>query len=106
MLIETLSSEIITFVSKLYAVSISDKELTCCSGIMDLSQPGDSMMANHGFTIQNDLAFRGVKKGKVPTLRVRACGNKKELYRLESMLNGSWNVLRILTFLIELYFHP
>ena len=57
MLIETLSSEIITFVSKLYAVSISDKELTRCNGIMNLSQPGDSVMTNRGFDTQDDLAL-------------------------------------------------
>ena len=54
-------SGIITFVSKLYAGSISDKELTCCSGVMDLLQPGDSVMADRGFDIQDDLALRGVR---------------------------------------------
>ena len=51
------SGIIITFVSKLYAGSISDKELTRCSGIMDLLQPGDSEMADCGFDIQNDLTL-------------------------------------------------
>ena len=50
-------SGIITFVSKLYAGSISDKQLTRCSGIMDLLQPEDSVMADRGFDIQDDLAL-------------------------------------------------
>ena len=50
-------SGIITFVSKLYVGSISGKELTRCSGIMDLLQSGDSMMADRGFDIQDDLAL-------------------------------------------------
>ena len=56
-LIGILPSGVITFVSKLYAGSISDKELTCCSRIMDLLQPGNSVMADRGFDIQDDLAL-------------------------------------------------
>ena len=55
-------SGIITFVSKLYARSIIlDKELTRCSRIMYLLQPGDSVMAYSGFDIQDELALQGVK---------------------------------------------
>ena len=61
LLIGISSSCIITFVSKLYAGSISDTELTHCSGIMDLLQSGDSVMADHGFDIQDDLALQGVR---------------------------------------------
>lgn len=45
----------ITFVSKLYAGSISDKELTRNSGILDMLETSDSVMADHGFDIQEDL---------------------------------------------------
>ena len=53
-------SGVITFISKLYAGSISDKELTRNSGILDLLEPGDSVMADRGFDIQDDLALLGV----------------------------------------------
>ena len=45
-------SGVITFISKLYAGSISDKELACCSGILEMLEPGDSVMADWGFDIQ------------------------------------------------------
>ena len=72
-------SGIITFVSKLYAGSISDKELTRCSGIMDLLQPGDSVMADHGFDIQDDLALRGVKLNIPPFLKGKSQLSESEL---------------------------
>ena len=72
-------SGIITFVSKLYAGSISDKELTRCSGIMDLLQPGDSVMADGGFDIQDDLALRGVRLNIPPFLKGKSQLSESEL---------------------------
>ena len=51
----------VTFVSSLYLCSISDKELTKRSGILDLLEPGDSVMADKGFEIEEDLLLIGVK---------------------------------------------
>ena len=39
---------VVTFVSRLFAGSISDKKLTRQSGILDLLEPGDSVMADRG----------------------------------------------------------
>ena len=72
-------SGIITFVSKLYAGSISDKELIRCSGIMDLLQPGDSVMANCGFDIQDELALRGVRLNIPPFLKGKSQLSESEL---------------------------
>lgn len=41
----------ITFVSKLFTGSISDKELTKQSGILGLLEPGDEVMADKGFLV-------------------------------------------------------
>lgn len=41
----------ITFASRLFTGSISDKELTKQSGILDLLEPGDEVMADKGFLI-------------------------------------------------------
>ena len=50
----------VSFISKLFGGSISDKELTQQCGILDLLQPGDSVMADRGFNIADLLSARGV----------------------------------------------
>lgn len=49
-----------TFISSLFSGSISDVELTKVSGLLDLLEPGDSVMADKGFTIGKLLAERNV----------------------------------------------
>jgi len=44
------------FVSKLYSGSISDKDIVNFSGFLDKLQPGDAVMADKGFNIQDILA--------------------------------------------------
>lgn len=58
----------IIFVSKLYPGSISDKELTLQSGILELLEPGDSIMADKGFDIEEYLIPLGVKLNIPPFL--------------------------------------
>ena len=70
---------VITFVSSLYPGSISDKELTRRSGLMDLLEPGDSVMADRGFDIQEDLVLRGVRLNIPPFLRGKEQFTEKEL---------------------------
>ena len=45
----------VTFVSDLYAGCCSDKAVTNNCGILDLLEPGNSVMADKGFSIENDL---------------------------------------------------
>lgn len=59
----------VTFVSSLYPGSISDKELTKRSGILDLLEPGDSVMTDRGFEIEEDLLLIGAKLNIPPFLR-------------------------------------
>ena len=68
----------ITFVSSLFPGSISDKALTTQSGILDLLQSGDSVMADRGFDIE-DLILRGVKLNIPPYLRGKSQLSEKEL---------------------------
>ena len=63
------SSGAITFISKLFSRSIFDKELTRQSGILELLEPGDSVMADKGFNIEEYLIPLGVKLNVPPFLR-------------------------------------
>ena len=44
--LENAPSGLVTFVSSLYAGSISDKHITMVSGILDLLESGDQVMAD------------------------------------------------------------
>lgn len=59
----------IIFVSQLFSGSISDKQLTRQSGVLDLLESGDSVMADRGFDIQDDLTPLGVKLNIPPFLK-------------------------------------
>ena len=48
------------FLSKLYTASISDKELTKMSNVIDCLDLGDDVMTDKGFDIQDDFAAKGV----------------------------------------------
>ena len=69
----------ITFVSKLFPGSISDKEITRRSGLLDLLEPGDSIMADRGFDIQDDVTPLGVCVNIPPFLKGKAQFEASEL---------------------------
>ena len=79
---------VITFVSSLYPGSISDKELI--SGILDLLDCGDSVMADRGFEIEDDLILRGVPLNIPPFLK-----DKKQLEEKELIITQCIASLRI-----------
>ena len=53
-------SGIVTFVSDLYPGSISDKQITKKSGLMDLCETGDAIMVDKGFLISDLTTPKGV----------------------------------------------
>ena len=59
----------VTIVSDLHSGAISDKHLTRMCGLLDLLQPGDSVMADRGFDIKEDLEILGVQLNIPPLLR-------------------------------------
>ena len=58
----------ISFIPRLFPGSISDK-LTKQSGLLELLERGDSVMADRGFDIQNDLTPLGVRLNIPPFLK-------------------------------------
>ena len=62
----------VTFISELYTGSISDKELTRRCGLLELLEPGDSVMADKGFNIKDDLELVGVKLNIPPFFTSKA----------------------------------
>lgn len=80
----------VTFVSKLYPGSISDKQLTRRSGLLDILERGDSVMADRGFDIEDDLVVRGVQLNIPPFLR-----GKKQLDEGEVIVTRRIASLRI-----------
>ena len=67
------------FVSGLYPGCISDKELTRCIGLFDLLDSDDSVMADRGFDIEEDLALLGVRLNIPPFLRGKEQLSAQEL---------------------------
>ena len=64
----------ITFVSKLFPGSITDRQLTQKRGLYDILEQGDAIMADRGFDIQDDFTPLGVRVNIPPFMR-----NKKQL---------------------------
>ena len=72
------------FLSELYTGSISDKVLTKMSNVIDYLNPGDDVMADQGFDIQDECASKGVTvnipsflKGKIQFSKEEMAHNKK-----------------------------
>jgi len=105
-------SGVISFVSQSYEGSISDRKLVEHSGLLEMLEPGDEVMADKGFLIQDLLAPIGVRLNvppllqsnsqmppedvvvtkKIAQLRVhveRAIGRVKEFHILQSVLPSS-----------------
>uniref|UniRef100_A0AAV2KM72 DDE Tnp4 domain-containing protein n=1 Tax=Knipowitschia caucasica TaxID=637954 RepID=A0AAV2KM72_KNICA len=72
-LIRVAPNGLVTFISQLYTGCISDKEITKISGILPLLEPGDEVMADKGFLIQDLLDEVGAKL-TMPPFRHPAAG--------------------------------
>ena len=66
-LIAITPSGAISFISHLYGGNISDKKLTQMSGLLNLLEPGDAIMADRGFTI-DDILPHGVTLNVPPRM--------------------------------------
>ncbi|CAM4577686.1 unnamed protein product [Leuciscus chuanchicus] len=74
----------VTFVSSLFTGSISDRELTERSGLLDLLEPGDGCMADKGFTIEKLLADRGATL-IIPPFKMTAQFTKEDALKTQAI---------------------
>lgn len=99
-LIGITASGVTAFASELYPGSISDKEIVKRSGLLEILQPGDEIMADKGFLIKDELASVGATlvlpkflQGKKNSTRKRQHTTRKlQVYRF--MWKGAWSELR------------
>ncbi|XP_068739049.1 uncharacterized protein [Montipora capricornis] len=85
----------ISFVSKAVGGSMSDKELVKRSGIVDLFSPGDTLLADRGFNIQELLLHKGVKLVIPPFLKAKKQFLKADDQRTKQVANARIHVERV-----------
>ena len=90
-LVNISTNGIITFVSSFLSWFNINKRLTRQSDILDLLERGDSVMADRGFVIEDDLVLRGIYLNIPPFLR-----NKKQFSEKNLVVTHHIASLRIL----------
>ncbi|XP_078804244.1 uncharacterized protein LOC144992347 [Oryzias latipes] len=75
---------LVTFISPLYTGCISDKEITRISGVLPLLEPGDDVMADKGFLIQDLLTDIGCKL-VIPPFKRSAQFSKEETEQTQAI---------------------
>lgn len=78
---------VVTFVSDLYVGSTSDKKIVQHCGVLSMFEPGDLILADKGFLI-NDILPAGVSLNIPPFLMTAMkCNKQQQLQKHEYMLN-------------------
>ena len=95
----------VVFVSDLYPGSISDKQLTRRCGILDLLESGDSVMADRGFDIEEDLALLGVRLNIRPFRKGKEQFNEYELVETRHIASLRIHVERAMEQLKNFHHH-
>ena len=91
------------FVSQLYTGSISDKQIVTRSGFLELLsskkevsevEDGDSIMADKGFDIEEDLRKIGLQLNSPPFLKEKPQFNENEVIRTQTIAKHRIHVER------------
>ena len=87
-------SGVVTFVSELFPGSISDKEIVRRSGLLGLLEAGDTIMADRGFDIEDDIAPLGVRVNIPPFLKGKQQLDVKDIIITQRIASLCINVER------------
>lgn len=85
----------ISFISPLYTGCMSDIEITRTSGLLDLLQAGDSIMADKGFVLRKDLEKRHVGLNLPPFLSQQGQFSQEEIMETETIAKLRIHIERI-----------
>ena len=77
----------ISFVSDCYEGSISDKKLVEVSGLLEKLEPGDEIMADKGFLIQDMLAPLGVRLNVPPLMKANSQMTAEDVILTKKLLS-------------------
>jgi len=84
----------VTFVSDLYCGSVSDKQITKMSGLVELCEPGDAIMADKGFTIADMTTLQGVHLIIPPFKRKQTKFTRRDVLQTQVIANARIRVER------------
>ena len=94
---------VITFISKGWGGRVSDKHLTESCGILDYLLPGDQVLADRGFTIQEIVALRSAEVKLPPFTRGKKQLSKLEVDTSRQLSRVQIHVERVIGFLRQKY---
>ena len=80
----------ISFLSQCWDGRVSDKNLTQQSGFLELLEPGDIVLADRGFTVEEDIAIHGAKL-EIPAFT----RGKKQLSQKDVEISQQLSAVRI-----------
>lgn len=86
----------VSFLSKSSGGSMSDKELVKRSGIIDKFDPGDTLLADRGFNIQELLLMTGVKLAIPPFLRGKKQFSLQDDQKTKTVANARIHIERVI----------
>lgn len=86
----------VSFVSKAAGGNMSDKEIVKRSGILDKFEPGDTLLADRGFNIQELLLGRAVKLVIPPFLRGKKQFTENDDRNTKQVANARIHVERVI----------
>lgn len=95
----------ISFISRCWGGRVSDKYLTQRSGFLPLLEPGDTVMADRGFDVEEDLSIYGAKLAIPASTRGKSQLSQKDVQCSQRLSKVRIHVERIIGLLKSKYMY-